>query len=105
VEEPWDQVVNRTLQAQVRLLHDTLRGQQQLLERVMACHGEQLGLIEQQVALLLSMEQACQQRLQESAIQSFSLDHENIEPRRSVRDLEARLGVAASDALPEPMPF
>lgn len=93
------------MRAQVDLLHATCRQQQELLERVLAHQGHQLSLIEQQNNLILAVERAHQQRLEGAAVESFSLDHENIELRQRLRAFGAPLPADAGDAAPERLPY
>lgn len=101
----WQAVVVQTLQAQRALLHDSYRQHQHPLERLLASQDRQLALIEEQNALVRASERVHSQRREAAAIQSFGLDHENIEIRQRIRELEAQLAADTGAAAAEPLPF
>ena len=96
--DPSTDDLHSGLLAQIQELM-AIRDQQNLrMRHMVADQARQLDLIDQQSALLLELHDVYQQRLNEAAIFSFSLDHENIELRRTVRELEGRLAGTFRDA-------
>jgi hypothetical protein len=94
-----------TRSSEVEQLRTTCLHQQMVIDRLLASQDRHLGLIEQQNELLWSIERASKQRLEAATSQSISLDHENVELRRQVRDLEARLARTSDAEAAAPLPF
>lgn len=97
MDEPSSDALTTALRIQIQHLVWIRRQQDERLRLLVADQVRQLDLIEQQNELLLSLSDVYQQRLEEAAVLSFGLDHENIELRQRVRDLESTLARDSGD--------
>ena len=102
--DPWHRLGAKAQLEQIRRLEDTCRRQHELLDRLTADRERQVALIEEQSALLQAIQGVYEQRLEDAAVQSFRLDHENIELRQRLRELEAQLAMTSGAASAGPLP-